>query len=148
MGVREAVPLPPASDMRSRTALLVCLTALVALLPATPGSAAGDFTFYGSGFGHGIGMSQWGAYGLALQGWSHDQILTHYYTGTTVAQDTNEPASIRVGLTQGRSAIHVEARGGKVDVLIGGTRGQSVGTISGRETWTFSGQGGKYRITD
>lgn len=29
----------------------------------------GGFTFFGSGFGHGLGMSQWGSYGLALQGW-------------------------------------------------------------------------------
>ncbi|GDX77672.1 hypothetical protein LBMAG41_27510 [Cyanobium sp.] len=35
----------------------------------------------GRGFGHGVGMSQWGAYGLALQGVSYVQILRHYYRG-------------------------------------------------------------------
>lgn len=35
----------------------------------------------GRGFGHGVGMSQWGAYGLALRGESHEQILRHYYRG-------------------------------------------------------------------
>jgi stage II sporulation protein D len=35
----------------------------------------------GRGFGHGVGMSQWGAYGLALQGVSYEQILRHYYRG-------------------------------------------------------------------
>jgi stage II sporulation protein D len=41
----------------------------------------------GSGFGHGVGMSQWGAYGLALRGSSHEQILRHYYRGTTLTRD-------------------------------------------------------------
>jgi stage II sporulation protein D len=35
----------------------------------------------GRGFGHGVGMSQWGAYALALQGKSHEDILRHYYRG-------------------------------------------------------------------
>jgi stage II sporulation protein D len=38
----------------------------------------------GRGWGHGVGMSQWGAYGLARQGASFVDILTHYYTGVTV----------------------------------------------------------------
>ncbi|MCT0225775.1 SpoIID/LytB domain-containing protein [Synechococcus sp. CS-1328] len=35
----------------------------------------------GRGFGHGVGMSQWGAFGMARQGSSYDQILRHYYQG-------------------------------------------------------------------
>ena len=35
----------------------------------------------GRGFGHGVGMSQWGALGMARQGSSYDQILRHYYQG-------------------------------------------------------------------
>jgi len=46
-------------------------------LPAT-------FVFTGKGFGHGVGMSQWGAQGMALTGASAEQILAHYYRGTTV----------------------------------------------------------------
>jgi len=37
--------------------------------------------FYGRGFGHGVGMSQWGAQGMALAGSSYEQILKHYYKG-------------------------------------------------------------------
>ena len=40
------------------------------------------FVFDVYGYGHGVGMSQWGAIGYAYNGWSYDQILTHYYTGT------------------------------------------------------------------
>lgn len=39
----------------------------------------GTFTFISYGWGHGVGMSQWGAKYLADDGWTYDQILTHYY---------------------------------------------------------------------
>jgi stage II sporulation protein D len=39
------------------------------------------FIFYGRGFGHGVGMSQWGAQGMALSGANYEQILKHYYQG-------------------------------------------------------------------
>jgi stage II sporulation protein D len=38
----------------------------------------------GLGFGHGVGMSQWGAYGMALQGKTYGEILLHYYRGVTL----------------------------------------------------------------
>lgn len=43
-----------------------------------------DFVFGGKGFGHGIGMSQWGAYRRALAGQSYAQILQFYYTGAGI----------------------------------------------------------------
>jgi stage II sporulation protein D len=42
------------------------------------------FVFDGKGFGHGVGMSQWGAQGMALAGASAEQILTHYYQGIAI----------------------------------------------------------------
>lgn len=44
----------------------------------------GDFIIYGEGFGHGVGMSQSGAKGMAKAGFSYTDILKHYYTGVTV----------------------------------------------------------------
>ncbi|SEN63007.1 stage II sporulation protein D [Paenibacillus sp. OV219] len=38
------------------------------------------------GYGHGVGMSQWGANGMAMEGRTASQILTHYYTGTKLEQ--------------------------------------------------------------
>jgi stage II sporulation protein D len=38
----------------------------------------------GHGWGHGLGLSQWGSYGYAQHGWTYDRILAHYYTGTTL----------------------------------------------------------------
>src|SRR5437867_12076107 len=105
--------------MRTRLAVIVSLVAALTIVPATGSRADGSFVFYGSGFGHGIGMSQWGAYGLALKGWTHQQILTHYYTGTTVAQAKSEPAKIRVGLVDGTQSVHLTAKVGPVTLRVG-----------------------------
>ncbi len=45
---------------------------------------AQNYTFNGHGWGHGLGMSQEGAKGMANAGFTYEQILTHYYTGTIV----------------------------------------------------------------
>lgn len=42
------------------------------------------YAFVGGGFGHGVGMSQYGSYNLAKLGWSPEQILAFYYPGTTI----------------------------------------------------------------
>jgi stage II sporulation protein D len=44
----------------------------------------GAFVFRGSGWGHGVGLSQWGAMALAEQGWKAEAILGHYYPGAKV----------------------------------------------------------------
>lgn len=55
---------------------------------ATNPLVTGQLYFTGKGreyyTGHGVGMSQYGAYGLANSGWNATQILTHYYTGVSV----------------------------------------------------------------
>ncbi|WPX09079.1 SpoIID/LytB domain-containing protein [Anaerocellum danielii] len=49
----------------------------VPLVPTT-------YTFNGKGWGHGVGMSQWGAKGLADSGYNYKQIIKHYYTGVEI----------------------------------------------------------------
>src|SRR3954463_11777164 len=44
------------------------------------------FFIRGHGWGHGLGMSQYGAYGYAQHGWTYDRIVKHYYTGVTIGQ--------------------------------------------------------------
>lgn len=56
------------------------LVAATSNAPTLPES----FLFNGRGHGHGLGMSQWGAYGMAKQGYGYQQILQHYYQGTTL----------------------------------------------------------------
>ena len=44
------------------------------------------YTFNGSGWGHSVGMSQWGAYAMAQKGFTYDQILKFYFTGIEIAE--------------------------------------------------------------
>ena len=62
------------------------LVLAVALCAPAPAAAATLFVIDGRGWGHGVGMSQWGARGYAEQGWRYDRILRHYYRGISLAQ--------------------------------------------------------------
>ncbi len=44
------------------------------------------YKFKGKGFGHGVGLSQWGALGMAQEGYNYQEILKHYYSGTIEIQ--------------------------------------------------------------
>jgi stage II sporulation protein D len=63
----------------------------------------------GAGFGHGVGMSQYGAYGYAKHGFTYDQILTHYYTGTTIGATADR--SVRVLLRDGARSVSFRGAG-------------------------------------
>ncbi|MDO8361748.1 MAG: SpoIID/LytB domain-containing protein [Actinomycetota bacterium] len=94
-------------------------------LAAPPSAAAADTTVVldGHGYGHGYGLSQWGAYGYAVDhSWTSAQILNHYYGGTvagTVPLDS--VATVRLmNLDNAQTAV-VSASGGLVvDGVAGG----------------------------
>ena len=68
--------------------------------PVTPAALEArpqlELVVEGRGFGHGVGMSQWGAYAMALQGRSYDQILRHYYRGVDLRPYVSPLARNRV----------------------------------------------------
>jgi stage II sporulation protein D len=96
-------------------ALLVAITfALVVTVGSADGqqappSAYGEAVFVvsGRGWGHGVGMSQYGAYGQALAGRTYGQILAHYYTGTAIGKTGRK--EVRVLLTEGRRAVTISS---------------------------------------
>ena len=57
-------------------------------------SVGNTVTLIGHGFGHGRGMGQYGAFGYAKRGWKYDQILAHYYGGTSAGKVDNPPVSV------------------------------------------------------
>src|SRR5699024_10685861 len=63
--------------------LLIGLPSQAAAAEHHPRPASGSWEVQGRGWGHGIGMSQWGAQGAATQGLGHRKILEFYYPGTT-----------------------------------------------------------------
>jgi stage II sporulation protein D len=83
---------------------LAFLVALILLAAAPSAHAASRLVIRGAGFGHGIGMSQYGAYGLSLKGVPYQQILARYYTGTALAQVASEP-EVRVLLQGGQRKV-------------------------------------------
>src|SRR3954463_4771951 len=93
--------------------LIAAVLALAALAPAP----RADYVVAGRGFGHGVGMSQYGAYGYALrEGRDFRFILGHYYTGTNVG--TAPRSRIRVLLRETRApkgcgATRLMAAGGR-----------------------------------
>ncbi len=89
--------------MRRRLAAFACALAAPACFLAEA-DAATRFVVKGAGYGHGVGMSQYGAYGFARQGRTYDQILRHYYTGTEVSTLTGSPA-VTVLLKSGTTAF-------------------------------------------
>ena len=82
----------------ARIRLFIAATLLLALTaPAAVAKPRTTFTIRGAGFGHGVGMSQYGAMGYAEHGSSAAQILAHYYMGT--ALETTDPnRKVRVQL--------------------------------------------------
>src|SRR5438105_2497320 len=112
------------------TTVVTTTTARTATAPARPtvaeSAAASTLVVNGHGWGHGIGMAQWGANGYAQHGWDYRQILAHYYQGTTIAA---QPApAVRVLLAEGRTRVAlvsdspwkvVDAHGTAVSLLAG-----------------------------
>ncbi|HHU10275.1 MAG TPA: SpoIID/LytB domain-containing protein [Intrasporangiaceae bacterium] len=110
---------------RVRSGLVAVLTS--ALLAMSPGVAAADdsdWTINGRGWGHGVGMSQYGAMEMAKDGKSAAEILQHYYTGTTydTVPDTAVLA-VNIGESVTTSTLRSSALstgGGTVKVEAGG----------------------------
>src|SRR5438128_2463641 len=98
--------------MRRTIALLV----LAALATAGGGAASrsqtaplssATFVITGHGWGHGVGMPQWGAYGYAQQGWFYPRILAHYYPSTTLGPAPL--ARVRVLLKAGATTVSLSS---------------------------------------
>ena len=66
--------------MAGAALVALLLSVLLAIVPAQPGAAqtvGRSWVFTGGGWGHGVGVSQWGARAMAARGVTHPQILGH-----------------------------------------------------------------------
>ena len=129
---------------RTIRACFIAVLALIAVIPIADVSAqsapASPVTFLvqGKGWGHGRGLGQWGSLGYALKGWKVDQILAHYYGGTTAGTiDPNSELRVRL------------LREDDIDVIVVSERGR---LVSGAAPGTFTAlraqpqPGGGYRV--
>jgi stage II sporulation protein D len=113
----------------NRLVVITTVAALAFVMIAPPRAASGadrqpptvigippDVTFYGRGWGHGVGMSQHGARGRAIAGQAAPEILAHYFAGTTIGS-TDPATAVRVLLLDGfgataASPLTAHGRGG------------------------------------
>jgi SpoIID/LytB domain protein len=119
--------------MNKSSKFLVTAAVVTSLLGGSMGAARAaevvqvpaGFTITGSGFGHGVGMSQYGAQGMGLDGYTASQILTHYFPGTAVNAVALPSTNIRVGILQDKTFVAVrgenvpgQTTGGAFNVVI------------------------------
>jgi len=132
-------------SISTKTSLIALL---IALLFSTPADGSEDlapeiFKISGSGYGHGVGMSQIGARGQAIEGKSAVEILNYYYPGTAVSPyPVNE--LIRVNLANLTTSVIVKAVGGVGTItlfrgdLAVGESSEPLGTYQGDLTASFT----------
>jgi SpoIID/LytB domain protein len=98
----------------------------------TRAASADTLVFDGRGHGHGIGMSQWGAYGYAADhGWTAAQILDHYYGGTVAATAPAGTVAVRLmRLDDQQTAVVSDGR----QLVVEGVTGGPWGAVVARET--------------
>ena len=107
----DDISLPWTPGVRSLIALaaLIALVATSASAQPTPATGEAVFVLSGGGWGHGVGMPQYGAYGQANEGRTHQQILSYYYSGTQLG--TASSRWMRVLLAEGRSQVTINSPG-------------------------------------
>ncbi|OFW67132.1 MAG: hypothetical protein A2Z12_03630 [Actinobacteria bacterium RBG_16_68_21] len=112
--------------------VLIAATLVVAGAPPAAMAAGGSgFTFSGGGFGHSVGMSQFGAYGMSRAGYSWQEIMEHYFTGATPADvdPSLAAAPIWVNLATEQASLALTVRSVGPDP-VPATFATSAGTVS------------------
>jgi stage II sporulation protein D len=126
-------------------ATLTGVVVFLALVAAAAARSASTFYIRGGGDGHGIGMSQYGAYGYALHGADYTFILAHYYQGTALGT-TDPQQTVRVLLATGSASFsgataagHTRLQAGTTyDVIASPDGSLQLSTASGRRVGGFA----------
>lgn len=84
--------------IRLALALLLAIPPMSASAAALEPAAIPTFAIQGAGYGHGIGLSQYGSQGFALSGYTYDRIIKHYYQGVSIASVEATGLEVRVNL--------------------------------------------------
>ena len=132
-------------SISTKTSLIALLIALLFSAPAEGSEdlAPEIFKISGSGYGHGVGMSQIGARGQAIEGKSAVEILNYYYPGTAVSPYPDNEL-IRVNLANLTTSVIVKAVGGVGTItlfrgdLAVGESSEPLGTYQGDLTASFT----------
>ena len=84
LGSMSAIDSSGKSSALSGNVYVITSSGISQLEQRTTTSGSGSFVISGSGYGHNVGMSQWGAYSMANLGYSYRDILQFYYTDVSI----------------------------------------------------------------
>ncbi len=112
--------------------------------PPDPCGAPASFSLTGAGFGHGVGMSQYGALAMANAGMDAASIVTHYYQGTTVSP-VQDDMNIRVNLEYDKKHVRIRGEAVEGDGTVQANLAGNVVVAGPGESFYFTGESGAVR---
>ena len=118
--------------MRMSKAFLALLFAFSSLIPtAHAQDVPATFSFQGSGYGHGVGLSQMGARYMALAGQSSEQIIKYYYKDVAIEQiDDSKILRVNIGHLLTTAKISTATKGSQLQIIQGEAGNESVLPVS------------------
>ena len=127
--------------MRMSKALLALLFIFSSLIPtANAVDVPATFSFQGSGYGHGVGLSQMGARSMALAGQSSEQIIKYFYKDVEIEQkDDSKILRVNIGHLLASAKISTATKGSQLQIIQGEAGSESILPVSSlADSITFS----------
>ena len=139
--------------MRGLGVLLTCAVAAVlavgtALGAAAQAEGASGLKVCGSGYGHGVGLSQYGAKGRAESGQGHEQIIKAYYSGAKIRERSSAPVRVLLAESASNGSHEITVRQGRSATMRNLASGGTVDLGPGRYRITHLPDRGLYRVTN
>jgi len=122
-------------------ALLALLFIFSSLIPtANAVDVPATFSFQGSGYGHGVGLSQMGARSMALAGQSSEQIIKYFYKDVEIEQkDDSKILRVNIGHLLASAKISTATKGSQLQIIQGEAGSESILPVSSlADSITFS----------
>ena len=120
-------------------AVVLVVIGVVTSAPAAASALPANLDVVGHGWGHGRGMGQYGALGYASQyGWNYQQILSHFYGGTTLATTPVASLTVRLSELDGSTSVSVSAPQGS-QLMVDGKAAGAAATLTPGQSVTSSG---------
>ena len=118
--------------MRMSKALLALLFIFSSLIPTAHAvDVPATFSFQGSGYGHGVGLSQMGARSMALAGQSSEQIIKYFYKDVVIEQkDDSKILRVNIGHLLASAKISTATKGSQLQIIQGEAGSESVLPVS------------------
>ena len=118
--------------MRMSKALLALLFIFSSLIPTAHAvDVPATFSFQGSGYGHGVGLSQMGARSMALAGQSSEQIIKYFYKDVAIEQkDDSKILRVNIGHLLSNAKISIATKGSQLQIIQGEAGSESVLPVS------------------